>query len=289
MALHFKPKLLRRILLLSFIIVIAQLIYWGIRKEMIVFNPLLIKAFEIIFTFVFTLLVITILLRFTQNSVYNMFKKEMEVEQRIIIAKLYSIALYSIAFLVVFWKAGVSLGSLTIFIGLIATGFAFAIRDLLLSFFSWFIILSKKPFQMGDYIKIGSEFGLVTRIGTFFFTLETGTQGEFVKVPNSLVLTNSIHNKGEERFKETIKIRMIDLPDDIEEKIVELGTFIRSRIADKELVKIRMDADDKNWFMVISYFTTLQHEHIKTAILLEVHKKLGDFLHDPKSRDRNST
>jgi len=289
MALHFKPKLLRRILLLSFIIVIAQLIYWGIRKEMIVINPLLIKAFEIIFTFVITLLVITILLRFSQNSVYNMFKKEMEVEQRIIIAKLYSIALYSIAFLVVFWKAGVSLGSLTIFIGLIATGFAFAIRDLLLSFFSWFIILSKKPFQMGDYIKIGNEFGLVTRIGTFFFTLETGTQGEFVKVPNSLILTNSIHNKGEERFKETIKIRMIDLPDDIEEKIVELGTFIRSRIADKELVKIRMDADDKNWFMVISYFTTLQYEHIKTAILLEVHKKLGDFLHDSKSKDRNST
>jgi len=282
MALQFKPKLLRRIFLLSIIIIAVQLIYWGIQKEMIVFNPLIIKAFEVVFSFVLTLLIITIILRVTQNKVYNMFRKEMEVEQRIILTKLYSIALYSIAFLVVFWRAGVSLGSLTIFVGLIATGFAFAIRDLLLSFFAWFIILNKKPFQMGDYIKIANETGLVTRIGTFFFTLETGTKGEFIKVPNSLILTNPIHNRGEERFKEIIKVRLTAVPDDMDVKLSELTAFVKSRVADKDNVKVRLDADDKHWYIQLTYFTTFQHEQMRTAILMELNRKLNNYLHDHK-------
>lgn len=207
-----------------------------------------------------------------------MFRKEMEIEQRIIIAKLYSIALYSIAFLVAFWRAGVSLGNLTLFVGLIATGFAFAIRDLLLSFFAWFIILNKKPFQMGDYIKIGNEMGLVTRIGTFFFTLETGTPGEFVKIPNSLILTNPIQNKGEERYKEVIRVKLTSIPDDFEEKISELSSFLRARVPDKELFKVRLDADEKNWYLVISYFVSFKQEQLRTTVLIEVNRLFKDHL-----------
>lgn len=278
MAIQFRPKLVRRIILLSLIVIAAELIYLAIRRDMITFNPILIRALEVVFSFVISLLVITIVLRLTQNKVFNMFRKEMEIEQRIIIAKLYSIALYSIAFLVAFWRAGVSLGNLTLFVGLIATGFAFAIRDLLLSFFAWFIILNKKPFQMGDYIKIGNEMGLVTRIGTFFFTLETGTPGEFVKIPNSLILTNPIQNKGEERYKEVIRVKLTSIPDDFEEKISELSSFLRARVPDKELFKVRLDADEKNWYLVISYFVSFKQEQLRTTVLIEVNRLFKDHL-----------
>ena len=281
MEIQSRPKLIQRIILLSLIVVVAELLYLAIRRDMITFNPILVRALEVVFSFVISLLVITVILRLTQNRVFNMFRKEMEIEQRIIISKLYSIALYSIAFLVAFWRAGVSLGNLTLFVGLIATGFAFAIRDLLLSFFAWFIILNKKPFQMGDYIKIGNEMGLVTRIGTFFFTLETGTPGEFIKVPNSLVLTNPIQNKGEERFKEVVKVKLTSMPENMEEKISELGTFLRSRVPDKELVKVRLDADEKNWYLVASYFISFKQEQLKTTVLIEINRIFNQHLHEP--------
>ena len=150
-------KQYKTIILLTIILIISELIYLGFRKEIITIDPVIIKFVEVFLTLIISLLVISVVLRFTSNRVWTMFEKEMELEQRIIISKLYSVSLYSLALLITFWKAGVSLGNLTLFMGLIATGFAFAIRDLLLSFFAWFIILNKKPFQMGDYIKIGEE------------------------------------------------------------------------------------------------------------------------------------
>jgi MscS family membrane protein len=128
-------KRYRRILLLTSLLLFFGLVYYLISREIIAIDPLIIKIIGIFFTLVLSLLIATIVVRFTANRVWNMFEKEMEVEQRIIISKLYSVSLYSIAFIITFWKAGVSLGNLTIFAGLIATGFAFAIRDLLLSFF----------------------------------------------------------------------------------------------------------------------------------------------------------
>jgi len=40
-----------------------------------------------------------------------------------------------------------------------ATGLAFAVRDVLMSFFAWMILLRKKPFRIGDYIRIGEDEG----------------------------------------------------------------------------------------------------------------------------------
>jgi len=201
-----------------------------------------------------------------------MFEKEMELEQRIIVSKLYSISLYSLALLITFWKAGVSLGNLTLFMGLIATGFALTIRDLLFSYFAWFIILNKKPFQMGDYIKIGDESGLVTRIGTFFFTLEMQNAGEFLKIPNSQIMTKSIHNRGEGKYREEIKFGLKSIPEDLEQKLNALSTFIRTRSMFKENVKSTLISDALGWYIYISFPTNFKQDHLKAAIFIEAHR-----------------
>jgi len=271
-------NLYRRIFLLTGILILIELIYLGIKKEIISIDPVIIKVVELVLTLLVTLLIATVILRITGNKVWTMFEKEMELEQRIIISKLYSISLYSVALLITFWKAGVSLGNLTLFIGLIATGFAFAIRDLLLSFFAWYVILNKKPFHMGDYIKIGDDFGLVTRIGTFFFTLEQSSSDEFLKIPNSLVLNRTIHNRGAGRFREEIRLNLEVIAEDTAEKLTELATFIRTRSNIKESVRVQLNADVGGWFIYMSYPTNFKQDQLKPAIIIEAYRLFGATL-----------
>jgi len=265
-------KQYKTIILLTLILVVSELIYLGFRKEIITISPTIIKFIEVFLTFIISLLIVSVTLKFTSNRVWTMFEKEMELEQRIIVSKLYSISLYSLALLITFWKAGVSLGNLTLFMGLIATGFALTIRDLLFSYFAWFIILNKKPFQMGDYIKIGDESGLVTRIGTFFFTLEMQNPGEFLKIPNSQIMTKSIYNKGEGKFRDEIKFGLKSIPEDLEQKLNALSTFIRTRSAFKENVKSLLISDINGWYIYISYLTNFKQDHLKAAIFIEAHR-----------------
>lgn len=274
----FKKKIYRRILFLTVFFLVAELFYLAFKKNYISIDPSVVKALEVILTFIISLLVCTIVLRLTENKVFNMFEKDVEIEQRIIITKLYSYSLYTLAFFVTFWKAGVSIGNLTIFVGLVASGFAFAIRDLLISLLGWFIILNKKPFHIGDYISIGEDFGLVTRIGTFHFTLEQKTPDEYIKIPNNFVLLKSIVNKGFNHYREEIKIPIKGFPDDVNVKCSELASFIRSRSHSKDYVKVVVDFENNNWILVITYLTAFNKENLKNAVLIEVHRTFGDYI-----------
>ncbi len=273
-----KKRLFRRILLLTVILIISELIYLIIKKEIIEIDPSILLVLELFLTLIISLLVITVILRLTEKRVWTMFEKEMELEQRIIVSKLYSITLYTIAFFITFWKAGVSLGNLTIFLGLVASGFAFAIRDLLLSFFAWFIILNKKPFHMGDYIEIDQSFGLVTRIGTFFFTLEQTNTNEFVKIHNSIILSKPILNKGNGRYREEIKLYISSVPKDLQERLKELQVFIRTRNGIKDQVRTLLLADTTGWYIYISFSNNFQQENLKSSVYSEALAQLSDCL-----------
>ena len=145
------------------------------------------RIFRHLLLIVGTLFAITLVLRLTMKRFYRLFD---EPEERIFYSKIYSWSLYSIGLLVILHHFGVSLGNITLFLGLIATGLAFAIREVLLSFFAWLILLRKKPFRIGDYIRIGEDEGKVLHIGTFFVLLDKTTQlpEDFTRVPNRLFL-----------------------------------------------------------------------------------------------------
>jgi MscS family membrane protein len=269
MSITINKKRFKRILILTGILVLSQVFYWGIEKELIPVDSMLMKAIELFLTLVVSLLVINVVLRLTEKRVWTMFEQEMEVEQRIIVSRLYSITLYTIALFVTIYKAGASIGNLTIFIGLVASGFAFAIRDLLLSFFAWFIILNRKPFKMGDYIEIDAQFGLVTRIGTFYFTLELNNKKDYVKIPNSMVLSKHITIKGELKYREELKIALKTIPNEIDELSRELQIFIRSRVTYKDPVKVTLIAESNGWFILISYASSFEQDTLKPAVFAE--------------------
>jgi MscS family membrane protein len=270
--------LYKRIFLLSAILVVVELIYIAARREFVQIDAGFLLGIELVLTLIVTLLASTVILRLTGNKVWTMFEKEMELEQRIIISKLYAISLYSLAIIITVWKAGLSLGNITLFIGLLASGFAFAIRDILLSFFAWFIILNKKPFHMGDYIKIGDDVGLVTRIGTFFFTLEQGRKPEYIKVPNSIVLSKSLQNLGEGKFVQELFFTLKAIPPFYENECQEITNYIKSRSAHQQLIRIGLVSELNAIQLKVEYTTSFEQEHLKSAITAFVCQRLEAFL-----------
>jgi small-conductance mechanosensitive channel len=270
--------LYKRIFLLSAILVVVELIYIAVRREFVEIDAGFLQAIELVLTLIVSLLASTVVLRLTGNKMWTMFEKEMELEQRIIISKLYAISLYSLALIITFWKAGLSLGNITLFVGLLASGFAFAIRDLLLSFFAWFIILNKKPFHMGDYIRIGDDIGLVTRIGTFFFTLEQARKPEYIKIPNSIILSKSIRNLGESKFVQELFFTLKAIPTSYENDCQEITNYIKSRSAHPQLIRIGLVSEFNNIQLKVEYTTSFEQEHLKSAITAFVCQRLENFL-----------
>ena len=90
----------------------------------------------------------------------------------------------------------VSLGIISVVLGL-------ALQAPLSNLFSWFYILIRAPYRIGDRVKIGSASGDVINVGFFDTTLwEFGGQylstdhpsGRIIKFPNSLVLSTPVYN-----------------------------------------------------------------------------------------------
>jgi hypothetical protein len=131
---------------------------------------------------------------------------------------------------------------------------------------------------MGDYIRIDDETGLVTRIGTFFFTLEQHQANEYLKVPNSIILNRPIHNLGSGKFRQEIKIRLSSIPGDLHDRLTELSTFIKSRNHFKENIKCHLSTDDEGWHIAISFPNTYKQENLKPAILMKVQELLLEHL-----------
>ena len=88
-------------------------------------------------------------------------------------------------------------------VGLFLAGMAISLRDVFSNFIGWLIIISPKGFSSGDRIALGQLVtGDVIDIGVLRTTLaEIGewvdadqSTGRLVTIPNSLVLTTTIHN-----------------------------------------------------------------------------------------------
>ncbi len=85
---------------------------------------------------------------------------------------------------------GINVAALVASLGL--TGFAvgFALKDVLSSVFSGFLILFYEPFQINDRIKISNTVGKVIDINLRYTVLQE--ENKRIMIPNSTVLTNIV-------------------------------------------------------------------------------------------------
>lgn len=167
-------------------------------KGWIVINPGVTTALKTASVILWTYFIATVFIRLTQTKVFKIFDESAEPEQKLLLSKFYISFIYFLSTAFVIWRLGVTPENIALVLGFLATGIAFAVRDVIQSFFVWYMLLTKKPFRMGDYIKIDEEEGIVRHIGTFFVFIErinTDLKG-MVKIPNKVFLEKKVITYG---------------------------------------------------------------------------------------------
>lgn len=112
----------------------------------------------------------------------------------------YAIAALSLLFLFFIWIGRV--GNISVAIGLLGAGLAFALQEIVGSFAGWLVIIIRHPFRVGDRIEMGGIQGDVIDVGILQTTiLEIGKwvradqhSGRVVTIPNSFVLKQPLYN-----------------------------------------------------------------------------------------------
>ncbi len=115
------------------------------------------------------------------------------------------IATYSVTFVGIVSLAWIwidAFSDLPTYLGLVSAGVAIALADVLRNMAGWVLIMTRRPFRLGDRIQIQDTIGDVVDIRLFRFSLmEVGgwvaadhSTGRLVHMPNGYVFTSKIAN-----------------------------------------------------------------------------------------------
>lgn len=103
------------------------------------------------------------------------------------------IVLWAVGSVLILANLGVDVSSLIAGLGIGGIAVALALQNILGDIFSSFSIIIDKPFQVGDFVVIGSDMGVVEKIGIKTTRLRT-LQGEELVVSNKELTTARVQN-----------------------------------------------------------------------------------------------
>lgn len=216
-----------------------------------------------IFLFLFILFLTQLIARFIDFIYYlRMGKAEMEkntarMQLLPLVKEISKLALWIIS---IFWILGsvftVNVPALITGLGIGGVAIALAGKETVENFFAAFTILSDKPFQTGDIVRIGEIEGTVERIG-FRSTRLRNADGSAYIIPNqNLVSQNLINNSTRDTrgMKVEANIRYGISHEKLTELIAKLKEALLQMTPVKESIDILVETFDKETFkLVISY------------------------------------
>ena len=159
-----------------------------------------------------------------------------------------------------FWILGsvfhVNVPALITGLGIGGVAIALAGKETVENFFAAFTILSDKPFQTGEIIKVGDTEGLVERIG-FRSTRLRNIDGSAYVIPNQNLVSQNLVNlsaRDTRGMKVVANIRYGITHEALGQLIQKLKAAIAAIPPVKEPVEINIETFDKETFqLVISY------------------------------------
>ena len=127
---------------------------------------------------------------------------------------------YVIIILIILSIFGINISTVTGFLGAVSLVLGFAFKETLGNFFGGFIILTFKPFKVGDVIEYKNYQGEVTSI-EIFYTKIRNYQNELIIIPNGIITNTELGNFSKNKVRRLdIKIT-VDYKSDIK-KVKEL-------------------------------------------------------------------
>jgi len=118
-----------------------------------------------------------------------------------LMVRLAKYSLWVVAVVLLLQNVGIRVDAIVAGLGVGGIAIAFALQAILTDVFSSFSIYFDKPFKVGDTILVGTDQGVVKKIGIKTTRLQT-LQGDELVVPNRLLTETKINNFGKmrERF-----------------------------------------------------------------------------------------
>ncbi|NOY35919.1 MAG: mechanosensitive ion channel family protein [bacterium] len=144
--------------------------------------------------------------------------------------------LWLLAALVVLSNWGIDITSLIAGLGIGGIAVAFALQNVLGDIFSSFSILFDKPFQVGDFIIVGGDMGVVERIGIKSTRIRT-LQGQELVVSNR-ELTDARVNNYKKMEKRRIAFSFGVLYETPNEKLKKVPEMVKEIIGGEELAEL---------------------------------------------------
>ena len=165
-----------------------------------------LKILFIILVFVFIIRLFVRMLKFLTNEYIELKEKQGEKVNRSFMHFLRNIIigiLWTIGLIILFSNLGVDVTALVTGLGIGGIAVALAIQNILGDVFSSISIFLDKPFEEGDFIVIGSDAGVIKKIGVKTTRIQT-LQGEELVIANKELVSQRIHN-----FKKLEKRRVV--------------------------------------------------------------------------------
>jgi small-conductance mechanosensitive channel len=107
------------------------------------------------------------------------------------------VGVYALAALVALAVWEVDVGNLLVGAGFLGVVVGLAARQTLGAVLAGFVLLFSRPFEVGDWVRLGDSEGVVTDVTVFTTQLRTA-DGEYVMIPNDRVTSETVTNRSRE-------------------------------------------------------------------------------------------
>lgn len=136
------------------------------------------------------------LTRITKNSIRRLSKERGAItdHQQEVAHHILQLCIFGLGLLVVLGIWNVDPGDLLLGAGAATIVFGLAARQTLGAVLAGFVVLFSRPFDLGDWVVVGDEEGIVTDISVFNTQIRT-FDDEYVMIPNDIVTDTEIRNR----------------------------------------------------------------------------------------------
>lgn len=205
----------------------------------------------------------------------------------IFFAKIIKAVIVIIAVLIVLGEFGVNINGLITGVGLGGLTFALAAQDTASNIFGGLVIISDKPFAVGDWIQTASIEGTVEDISFRSTRIRTFDDALLV-VPNSTLSSASITNwskMNKRKVKFNIGLTYNTAPSQVKNIIADIETFLNSHkdiVSDTPLVKLDEFGSSSLNIMVMFFTSQTSLTELK-RVREEINYEILDVVHRHES------
>ncbi len=227
---------------------------------------------------------IWLFLRLTDILGNYLFTKVVKTSSRLddqlvpIFQKTVKIFLYILGCIYIIQTLGYSISGVVAGLGIGGIAVAMASKDALANLFGSIMIISDRPFKVGDWIKVGDDEGIVEQIGFRSTRIRTFPKTQ-VTVPNAVIANSSINNFSrmpKRRVKMSVGVTYETTADQMEKLVENIRDLLKNHAdVDSDFIMVNFtDFGTSSLDILVYYFTGTtewaRHLQVRQAVNLAI-------------------